>query len=640
VVGADGGDGLARPEPEGGGVVSGDAPDKPSPADVLVRTPLGDLARGRVSARLHWRGVIEHAALPERIAALLTDVVRRTRLKRREKAEVALELVAHFRDGLEAGLSADELAGAFGDPRAAARLIRRATIRKRSMLWKARAYTLRGIGVVFLLLIATYAWSAAHYFTAEPRVAVDFVGRLNQPLAGVPGRDRAWPEYRAAYLDIPIETRHALLLYDHAHPGDPAWAAVAPALATVGAQLDRAAAAAARPALGYEYGRAPDIELSFHTQRWTPEAERGEREEIEAWPADTQDIWMIEVRLEPVAPMRTFARLLALDARRAADVGDADVAAGRVEALLGVAAHADGGTLIEQLVAVSIYALTLDLIATVLDASPSLWSDDHLTRLAHAVAGFRGGDIEPDYTTERWMFYDVMQRTFSDDGAGNGRLVAPGFDGISMLAHNGVAIADQAYPLDLTGPVLARVGADRRSMTARYDEILDEAERVGSRPPFERDLTRLDERFAQLETTEAKLRYLPLTMVIPAVGRLHETFDKAELRRDATLTAIALELHRRRAGAWPDSLDRLSPGLLPTVPIDPYDGRPLRYEVTPDGPRLWSVGPDAADDGGAAAEPRPRGMIRRIGDTPEPADIVLWPPKPHEPVEIPDEEDG
>jgi hypothetical protein len=66
-----------------------------------------------------------------------------------------------------------------------------------------------------------------------------------------------------------------------------------------------------------------------------------------------------------------------------------------------------------------------------------------------------------------------------------------------------------------------------------------------------------------------------------------------------TLLVAALELHRTRSGEYPASLADLVPGVLPSVPVDPWTGQPFRYErISATQYKLYSVGPDRTDDGG------------------------------------------
>ena len=74
-----------------------------------------------------------------------------------------------------------------------------------------------------------------------------------------------------------------------------------------------------------------------------------------------------------------------------------------------------------------------------------------------------------------------------------------------------------------------------------------------------------------------------------------------QVRLRALRVRAALELYRQRHGSFPESLDALVPVIMPELPLDPFDERPLRYERTVDGWRLWSIGPDLKDDGGESA---------------------------------------
>ncbi len=70
----------------------------------------------------------------------------------------------------------------------------------------------------------------------------------------------------------------------------------------------------------------------------------------------------------------------------------------------------------------------------------------------------------------------------------------------------------------------------------------------------------------------------------------------AQLR--STLTALAVERYRSTHGDWPTGLTALVPEYLVDVPLDPYDGQPLRYSRLTDGVVIYSVGPDGTDNGG------------------------------------------
>jgi hypothetical protein len=111
------------------------------------------------------------------------------------------------------------------------------------------------------------------------------------------------------------------------------------------------------------------------------------------------------------------------------------------------------------------------------------------------------------------------------------------------------------------------------------------------------------ERIAAEKELAAEVRGLPkdavaTRLLLPAL----EKISVAERRRLAhvrcLIAALAAERYRREHGAWPGSLEKLAPDLVTEVPLDPFDGRPLRYRRTAEGLVIYAVGDDGKDDGG------------------------------------------
>jgi hypothetical protein len=72
-----------------------------------------------------------------------------------------------------------------------------------------------------------------------------------------------------------------------------------------------------------------------------------------------------------------------------------------------------------------------------------------------------------------------------------------------------------------------------------------------------------------------------------------------EMERQLIVAAIALKRFQLHEGKYPARLQDLAPDYLATVPLDPMDGKPLRYQLKPDGTfLLYSVGEDGVDSGG------------------------------------------
>jgi hypothetical protein len=86
---------------------------------------------------------------------------------------------------------------------------------------------------------------------------------------------------------------------------------------------------------------------------------------------------------------------------------------------------------------------------------------------------------------------------------------------------------------------------------------------------------------------------------LPWPEHLLDRCAEAETRRNLAVTALALARYRLRHKKLPASLSELVPTFLAAIPLDCFDGQPIRYRLeSADSFLLYSVGLDAADDGG------------------------------------------
>lgn len=89
--------------------------------------------------------------------------------------------------------------------------------------------------------------------------------------------------------------------------------------------------------------------------------------------------------------------------------------------------------------------------------------------------------------------------------------------------------------------------------------------------------------------------------------RIVDAEDRAKQTFDTVLVAFALACHQQTTGRYPDSLARLAPDYLQTVPGDVFSGKELIYRPHPAGFVLYSVGPNGTDDGARSRDSRPPG---------------------------------
>ncbi len=88
-------------------------------------------------------------------------------------------------------------------------------------------------------------------------------------------------------------------------------------------------------------------------------------------------------------------------------------------------------------------------------------------------------------------------------------------------------------------------------------------------------------------------------LLIPATIKMGESDRRKHAALRCTIAALAIERYRQAKKAWPNDWAHLCPAHLAAVPVDPFDGKPLRYRRVADGFVVYSVGADGVDNGGA-----------------------------------------
>lgn len=72
-----------------------------------------------------------------------------------------------------------------------------------------------------------------------------------------------------------------------------------------------------------------------------------------------------------------------------------------------------------------------------------------------------------------------------------------------------------------------------------------------------------------------------------------------DAERKGIYILAALKLYKLRHGAYPETLDKLAPAVIPQVSLDPFSDQPFIYRVDKETLYLYSVGENLTDDGGA-----------------------------------------
>ncbi len=607
----------------------------------LAYTPVSEAVRGQFTASLDWQAKLNESGLPHSAQSLIASVVRRTRLWRHEKADVAQELTAHFLDGLSQGRAADQLAAEFGEPTRVATLIRRAKKRNRAWHWQVRHRALQVLGILALLYVVVIAITLSRH----PSPKIDYLAKANArpsppPRPTAPGRFTArsgqnTPSGRWIAVTFGCRVTRTGSRRSRGCRENSAW-------------LEKLRQAAAKPAFGLPAGfawdyRAEDARVLFG-EGWKPPS-RPEEDD----PRRLRDEILADALLPHLAKLKAMAMWLAADVAWAGEQGDGARIVADYQAILGTARHCrEQAFLINQLVAIANTTIANRAVALVLQRHPEAVSETALVELAHALAT-SVDYLGVDFRGERMMFQDIVQRIYSDDGEGGGRLT---LEGMRLLAQLGLAPEDlreaneaaSVFPYldhsDLGGqavsaaiaPVAAELFASRRELMSEYDRLMSLMEAEATRPLWVqlRQPSVADREIEALASSPSRrMKYAPIARLLPAGNAARKSAESEAFSRTLAV-AVALEVYHRQHSAYPETLDQLAPQWLPHVPLDASTGQPLLYRVDEGRPILYGRGWDAVDDGGEMTDKAIKAWPRLSSDESDTGDWVLYPPPARE----------
>jgi hypothetical protein len=124
---------------------------------------------------------------------------------------------------------------------------------------------------------------------------------------------------------------------------------------------------------------------------------------------------------------------------------------------------------------------------------------------------------------------------------------------------------------------------------------------------------------AKANAIEEKRKLLSF-LLLPALDRAGVSALRDHASLSCVLAALAAERFRLAHKRWPKDLQELCPAYLKEVPIDLFDGLPLKFAQREDGIVIYSVGRDGKDDGGDIHKQSPD------DDEPKDLGVRLWNP--------------
>lgn len=591
----------------------------------VARSPILNTWRwidNQVHRQARANAAISGADLPAPIAKRIGAITRKTRLWPSERADIARELIAHAQDALDAGRETDDILTSLGDPKTVAKLFRRSAKRKRHWVWRARQRTVQAFIATIALLIMLYAVLFIRFNTSSPTIERDVLAELNarndrftqDEKANTVYRELwvAWtPLQRELYIldDPPPEhfesnatddpPPSAIGLFPRYAPDAPFHAELTQAMDEIAPLIELARCASELPTLGSYYSTSSEtVETpngTSYDQPIPPEPNLEKRADL------------IAVILPDLGMTRACTNLLVYDANRAAAASDPDRALDSLSAALGLARQiSDESFLITSLVAIAIQGSAEDAALRMIHDQPDLFTEKHLAALAHRIAAAAPRTRRLDMGSERLFFDDILQRVYTDDGSHptnpDGRITPDGYALLGRISSMYMGVSDTPTAATrLAGPMTTPLIAGRRETRDRAERAYASIETLIARGPegygqfFEDHYQRI--MYNVEYTTGGRLRHPVLAALLPALGRSADSVFAAEARTNATLAAIAANIHRLRTGSWPADLASLTPELLPELPADRFEpGTPIKSLVRDGQLFIYYAGTDGDDD--------------------------------------------
>jgi hypothetical protein len=289
----------------------------------------------------------------------------------------------------------------------------------------------------------------------------------------------------------------------------------------------------------------------------------------------------MEISLPELNNVRQLSRAITWRAKLNAAQGNNDKVMKDIVTCYRFGLHQMGPkTLVEQLVGIAIRGIAVKTTFIILDRTEmGQASMKSLQRQIEQLS--KEESYIPDMRAEKLMMLDIIQRMFTDDGKGNGRIHMEAIKEMLPMPSR------QAQSFEKL---------QRRQTTQAVEKAFEYFDFVVQKTPWQWKNEQID---PEKETKKIMEGNPFVQMFCPALVRVAEIFARVRAEPDALTTTLALLRYKADRGQLPEKLDELvSAGYLKALPTDPCSGRPFVYKRIGGDFMLYSFGTDCDDDGG------------------------------------------
>ncbi|MFC1739758.1 hypothetical protein ACFL1G_12040, partial [Planctomycetota bacterium] len=326
---------------------------------------------------------------------------------------------------------------------------------------------------------------------------------------------------------------------------------------------------------------------------------------------------MWDIALPSLAKARGLAYAFCLRAKLNSKQADFSQAFSDVLVCYQFGAHLRGPKLlVEQLVGISVSAIAVRTGFEILDRTePAAVLLEDFQKELMSLSADKSHLI--DFTAEKFLLYDHIQRIFTDDGKGGGHIPE------SITEHPEKLSEEQRPIISVISGLLAQLDEqqrqdwekmERKQTTELTDKLFEYFSDTAGRSPGRLHNEGKDMEKIVIEMTKKNLM---LGILVPSFVRVTEMSFRAKTETDALITTIAVFRYKADKDKLPAGLRELvSADYLKELPMDPYSDEPLVYRKKNGDFLLYSLGADFDDDGGAPSN---------WGQEASGGDQVFWP---------------
>jgi len=240
-------------------------------------------------------------------------------------------------------------------------------------------------------------------------------------------------------------------------------------------------------------------------------------------------------------------------------------------------------------------------------------------------------DMDLCIEASRLMCLDTIQRSFTDDGNGNGKVIITSF--INYRKSQSSWKRDCENDLKLLYDDIRYYEQRVKSIKNSIDDRKITIKKINKAYDMTKKLYKQTP--CQVQKTTGIIQERPISKIAGnnyyvfsqhvEYYDIYQHYHESICHDQALVTILAIKRYKAENDSYPASLkELLEEGYIKKIPMDPYSDKPLVYKITDKVFILYSVGRDFTDDGGKYNE------SEKWEETKKGSDYIFYPVGPKE----------